>query len=446
MKNQGMGKTETGQEENLKTKENMKKNNLNNSKVPTLRNLKGFRDFLPAEKIKRNYVQQKIVETFEQFGFVPLETPTLEYADLLLGKYGDEADKLVYNFLDRGERKVALRYDQTVPSARVLSQYQNELPKYFRRYQIQNVFRADKPQKGRYREFAQCDIDIFGSDSPISDAEILACSYFAFKNVGFKNIKIKINDRQTLIETLSPFVVPNVDVFSIIQSIDKLDKLPTQKVAAELVDKGLDSDRAKQVLDKLEKTTISDKLNEIVQIAIQLGVEKNDLKFTPTLARGLDYYTGMIFEMTLPEYEVGSLGGGGRYDNLINQLSGTDIKAVGVGLGFDRIVDAADQFGLLENLATGTQVMVTIFDQNTIKYSLEVTQLLRKNNISTEIYPQADKLAKQFKLADQKQIPMVIIIGEDEIKQQSVNLKNLKTGKQETIKIDRLVEAINSLL
>src|SRR3990167_4500459 len=175
-----------------------------------LQTLKGFRDFLPVEKRKRDYVTKKIIEIFERFGFEPLETPTLEYASLLLGKYGAEADKLVYSFKDRGDREVALRYDQTVPTARILAQYQQILPIYFRRYEIQNVFRADKPQQGRYREFTQCDIDIFNSTSPIADAEILATTYFAYKNVGYPKIKILINDRQTLFRYLEPFTNSNL--------------------------------------------------------------------------------------------------------------------------------------------------------------------------------------------------------------------------------------------
>src|SRR3989344_5010964 len=179
--------------------------------------LKGFRDFLPEEKRKRDFVAQKIKEIFELFGFEPLETPTLEYATLLLGKYGKEVDKLLYTFKDRGDRELALRYDQTVPTARILAQYQSILPKYFRRYQIQNVFRADKPQKGRYREFTKCDIDIFNSTSPVADAEIIATTYFAFKNVGYPEIKLYINDRQTLFRYLKPYKSKSLNIFSIIQ-------------------------------------------------------------------------------------------------------------------------------------------------------------------------------------------------------------------------------------
>src|SRR3989338_8552311 len=194
-------------------------------KPPLVQTLKGFRDFLPAEKRARDFVQGKVTETFIRFGFEPVEPPTLEYASLLLGKNGKEADKLVYSFTDRGEREVALRYDQTVPTARLLSQYQNELPKYFRRYQIQNVFRADKPQKARYREFTQCDCDIFGSSSSLADAEILAVFAAVYQDLGFKKIIIAVNDREELIAALQPFTTDSVSVFSIIQSIDKLDKM-----------------------------------------------------------------------------------------------------------------------------------------------------------------------------------------------------------------------------
>src|SRR3989338_770086 len=199
--------------------------------------VKGFRDFLPTEKRQRDFVAQKIKEIFELFGFEPLETPTLEYASLLLGKYGKEADKLLYTFKDRGERELALRYDQTVPTARVLVQYQQILPKYFRRYQIQNVFRSDKPQKGRYREFTQCDIDIFNSKSFLADAEIIATTYFAFKNVGYPKIKILINDRQTLFRYLKPYETTELDIFSIIQCIDKLIKIGKDGVVKELSEK-----------------------------------------------------------------------------------------------------------------------------------------------------------------------------------------------------------------
>jgi len=404
----------------------------------TPQTLKGFRDFLPAEKKKRDWVQKKITEVFDRFGFEPLETPTLEYADLLLGKYGDEADKLVYTFEDKGGRRVGLRYDQTVPTARVLGQYQNELPKYFRRYQIQNVFRADKPQKGRYREFTQCDIDIFGSTSSLSDAEILACTYQAFKNIGFTNITIKLNFRPNLIATIKPFITEAVSEFSIIQTIDKLGKLSTDAIVSELVSKGLSPDQAQAVLPTVTNQNIPSEIEVVTQQAQQLGV--NSITFDPTLARGLDYYTGMIFEVIIPEFTVGSVGGGGRYDNLINDLTGTNIPAVGMAFGFDRTVEAAEELGLIPTDQSSTQVLVTIFNQT--QASLIAAKDLRLAGINTELYPAQDKLDKQLKYANKAGIPWVIVIGDQEAAENKVALKNMATGDQQTLSID---EAISQL-
>lgn len=406
----------------------------------SVQTLKGFRDFLPVEKRKRDYIAAKWQTVFALYGFEPLETPTLEYASLLLGKYGDEADKLVYTFEDRGARLVGLRYDQTVPTSRVLGQYQNQLPKYFRRYQMQNVFRADKPQKGRFREFAQCDIDIFGSASPLADAEILACTYAGFKAIGFEQVVLKLNDRQTLLATLQPLATDQVGVFSIIQSVDKLDKLPESEIIEELVNKGLTVDRAQQALASLQTSRPSDNLQEIIRMAVGLGVPESALQFDATLARGLDYYTGMIFEVRLPQYKVGSLGGGGRYDNLIEQLSGLRMPAVGIGLGFDRIVEAADQLGLIPTTNTGTKVLVALFDENTLTASLQAAAELRASGIPTEVFPCLEKLGKQFKLADQKGIPFVLLIGGDEAAAGQVLLKNMRTGEQFSDRIDKIIE------
>jgi histidyl-tRNA synthetase len=414
-------------------------NNSNN-----MQTLKGFRDILPQEKRARDFVANSMTKSFAEYGFAPLETPTLEYAELLLGKYGKEADKLVYSFADRAGRQIGLRYDQTVPTARLLAQsYQQELPKFFRRYQIQNVFRADKPQRGRYREFTQCDCDIFGTISPIADAEILAVFYAAFRDLGFESFIIEINDRQTLMNILKPFANEKVDVFSIIQSVDKLDKLSPAEVVTELTAKGLDAADAEAVLSELNNAVMSDQLSEIVDICNQLGVPKSALVFNPKLARGLDYYTGLIFEGRIPEYTVGSVGGGGRYDQLIESLAGVSIPAVGFGIGFDRAVDAATQLDLISPKSLlGTQVLVGIFSQELISNALQLAAKLRQTNIRTEIYPTADKLAKQFKLADQKQIPFVAIVGEEEATNNQVTLKNMNTGQQETLDLTAAIKLI----
>lgn len=408
--------------------------------------LKGFRDFLPAEKRKRDFVAQRMREVFARHGFEPLETPTLEYASLLLGKYGDEADKLVYTFEDRGERQIGLRYDQTVPTARVLGQYQHELPRLFRRYQIQNVFRADKPQKGRFREFTQCDCDIFGSTDSLADAEILAVYYQAFANIGLTSIKIEYNDRQTLIATLSPFVTETVSVMSLIQTIDKLDKITPAEAEAELVSKGLSLAAAGEALRAIQQATPSDGLARSIAAAISLGVPETALIFNPTIARGLDYYTGLIFEGKIPEYAGGSVGGGGRYDHLLHDLTGLEMPAIGFGIGFDRTVEAADALGLIPADAAQTQVLVSVFDEAGQAASLEVTRLLRQAGIRTELYPASDKLGKQFKLADQKQIPYVIVIGEDERAAGRVMLKEMATGEQTAVVMDDLVEHLSGVL
>lgn len=405
--------------------------------------LKGFRDFLPADKRARDYVENKIKESFQLFGFEPLETPTLEYAELLTGKYGDEADKLLYTFTDRGERKVGLRYDQTVPTARVLAQYQDQLGKGFRRYQIQPVFRADKPQKGRYREFAQCDADIFGSTDSISDAEILAVYYNIYQNLGLTDLVLRVNDRQTLFSTLESFATDDVSVSSIIQSIDKLDKKSTEDVTQELVAKGLQEDSASQALVAINSANKSDNLQSIIDSAVQLGVPENSLEFTPTLARGLDYYTGMIFEGILPG-QSGSVGGGGRYDQLIESLGGPSTPAVGFGLGFDRTVQAALDQGLVPTDDNITRALVTVFSPDLQGQALKVARELRSAGINTEVYPDStDKLGKQLKYANKKNIPFVLVIGEDEVRDNTVTLKNMETTKQSTLSLDQAIQELS---
>jgi len=409
------------------------------------RTLKGFRDFLPADKRARDVVQDRLVEVFRRHGFEPVETPTIEYASLILGKYGDEADRLVYAFDDAGQRRVALPYDQTVPTARVLAQYRNELPRYFRRYAIRNVFRAEKPQKGRYREFTQCDIDVFGSGSAIADAEIVACTYFAFVNVGFTDFRIKINDRRTLVAAVEPFAA-GVSAGSIVQSIDKLDKMPREKVIDELTRKGLAADGAARALDAVERTPPSPALREVLDASRELGVPDETLEYAPTLARGLDYYTGPIFEVVAPALGLGSLAGGGRYDELIERLGGPDTPAVGLAFGFDRIVDGARQLGLVAECGGGSQVLVTVFDESTRAASLSIAAELRRAGIRTEVHPGVDRLGRQMKLADQKKIAVVVVVGPDEAKAGAAIVKDMATGDQKAVERSRLAVEIAGVL
>lgn len=412
---------------------------------PLVQTLKGFRDFLPAEKKQRDYVAQKIIASFELFGFAPLETPSLEYASLLLGKYGQEADQLVYAFEDRGGRQVALRYDQTVPSARLLVQYQSQLPRYFRRYQIQNVFRAEKPQAGRYREFTQCDIDIFGSTSPVADAEIMACAYAALKNIGFNEVQLKVNDRQVLFETLQPFATDEVDIFSLIQTIDKLDKKSQTEVIQELTAKGLTEADAQAALESITEAEPSTNLQTVLELTQKLGVPAENLDFSSTLARGLDYYTGVIFEVILPNYQGGSCGGGGRYDRLIKQLGGIEMPAVGMAFGFDRLVEAAVELGLVPTKGTGAKILVTILDEKWLDNSTQIAQKLRQAGFQTELYPSTeDDLGKQLKKANRAEIPYVIMLGENEIQADKVTLKDMKSGEQELLSLEEIIEKLQA--
>lgn len=393
--------------------------------------LKGFRDFLPKEAKKRQYVINALKEVFELYGFEPLETPALEYEEVLLGKYGEEGDKLMYRFTDRGGRKVALRYDQTVPLARVVAQYGNELPMPFKRYQIQPVWRAENPQKGRFREFLQCDADIVGSSSPLADSEVIAVAVKSLEKLGFKNFKILINDR-SLFEN-----VPK----EAIRVLDKLKKIGKDAVLSELIEQKIagNKDEAVSMLESLENKERTQRLDQIFRQLEQLGIR--NFLFSPTLARGLDYYTGMIFEIEIEGYSGGSIAGGGRYDNLIGLFAVRQVPAVGFSFGFDRLIEAMEKLNLFPKDLVSTKVLVTIFSKELKNKSLALTPLLRSNGVSTEIYLNEDTpLDKQLKYANQKNIPYVVIIGPEEARENKVALRDMKNKTQKTITPKELFE------
>lgn len=411
--------------------------------INQIQTLKGFRDFLGPTAKKRMWFIEKIRSVFIGFGFEPLETPTLEYESLLLGKYGTEADKLVYGFEDKGGRRVALRYDQTVPTARIVSQYRNDIVFPYKRYQIQPVWRADKPQKGRYREFMQCDADIIGIKNSLVDAEILAVYYNIYKAIGLTSIQLSINDRASLIQLITSSGVAESLVFSTIQTIDKLEKVGKEGVIKELIERGLTTTVANAVLNSIENATLPDTLSEIVNAAVSLGVPQEALVFNPALARGLDYYTGIIFEGIVPEYTVGSVGGGGRYDNLINDLVGYDTPAVGFAVGFDRTLEAAEEAGLIPNFESSATALVTIFSPELKNKSIKIINSLRNNNISVELFlDENKKLDNQLKYANKKNIPFVVIIGPEEDKKNIVQLKDMKTGEKKELSIDELIKLL----
>lgn len=409
--------------------------------------LKGFRDFLPEDMAVRQRVINTLREIFESYGFEPLETPALEYAETLLGKYGAEADKLVYTFKDKGERKVGLRYDLTVPVSRVLAQYQNQIPLPFKRYQIQKVYRAEKPQKGRFREFTQCDIDSFGSSSPLTDAEIIAVTYESLKKLGFEKFTIKINSRQVLFKLMTDLGIKDQSKqLSLIQTIDKLDKKELGEVKKELQEKGLTLGQVDSLLELLNNTKPDENLSELLDYLKLMGVDKSFYQFDPTLVRGLDYYTGPVFETYVEKPKIGSITGGGRYDKLIAQLGGPDIPATGTTIGLDRICEVIKDQKLLPNFSpTPTKALITVFDPKYLACSIKLANNLRQK-VNTELYPDPKaRLDKQFKYADRKGIPFAIVLGPDEIKQDKISLKNLKTGQQESLDFDTVIKKLTAL-
>ena len=417
----------------------------NNQKVEP-RILKGFRDFLPDQARKRQYAIGIIRRTFELYGFEPLETPAIEYEDILLGKYGPDADKLLYRFEDLGKRKIALRYDQTVPLARVNAQYENKIPIPFERYQIQSVWRAENPQKGRFREFLQCDIDIVGTSSYLADVEVLDVVNSVLNKLGFKNFKFLFNSRIMLFNKIEKAGVPENLRIKVSREIDKIEKVGWSKVKKLLTNiPGIDENTAGKIQQvfKLWELSQPDEIGQKMNRVYEEASKRNiPLKWDLTLARGLDYYTDMIFEVQVNGYSAGAVCGGGRYDNLIGFFAGKNIPAVGCAFGFDRLIEAMEELKLFPKniLNSSSEILVTVFNEKFLNTSLTVLNLLRKAQINAEIYFETDqRLDKQLKYADKKGILYAIIIGPDEKKSNKVTIKNLFLKSQETVASDKLI-------
>ena len=395
--------------------------------------LKGFRDFLPEAARKRQWLKDKLTAIFEFWGYEPLETPTLESLELFKGQIGEE-EKLFFNFKDAGGRSVALRYDQTVPACRVIAQYLNNpitLP--FKRYQIQPAFRAEKPQKGRYREFLQADADIFGVSSPLADAEAIALSLDIYKQLGFTNAKVLINDRQLLKD------LP----YKAIVAIDKLKKIGEEGVIATMVNQGIDKSSAEEYLNVVKNLKPNDAINLILNYLKAQGFDANWYAFDPTIARSFSYSSGPIWEVVVEGFTAGSVLGGERFDNLINQISGLDIPATGFAVGFDRTLEAAEQFGLVPAEISNKRLLVTLFNPESVTLAVKTAQALRKAGISTEVYPdESAKLEKQLKYADQKKIGYVLMAGPEEVAKDMVTLKDMKAKSQETLTLDAVIKKL----
>lgn len=402
--------------------------------------LKGFRDYLPQDQLARRKIVAKISEVFERFGFAPIDTPSLESFQLLKGKLGED-EKLIYKFEDLGGREVALRYDLTIPLARVMANYQ-DLPKPFKRYQIANVWRAENPQKGRYREFMQCDVDIVGSSSLIADAEVVATINEAFKALEVGEVVVKFNSRQLIDEVLSERKFAKGEVAEFLKLIDKLDKLGEEEISERIKQAGFtfQLDQYRQEMKKKGQKFIA----EFQNLLASFGV--NNFQFDPTLARGLDYYTGTIFEFVLAaKPEFGSIAGGGRYDNLIGKISGKDLPAVGGSIGLDRLFAALVEAGMIAP-QSAAEVIVLNLDKNLMSDYLNITTNLRNAGLDTEFYYDSTKLDKQFKYAESKNIQVAVIFGSDEAKARKVSLKNLKEKEQKTVDLDDLVTEVKSML
>jgi len=421
----------------------MLKSTMNQTNIKP-QTLKGFRDFLPSEMAIRNYVKKTLTQVFENSGFLPLETPALEYASILKGKYSNETDdKLGYFFKDNGDREVGLRYDLTVPTAKVLAIYNNQIQFPFKRYQIQPVWRAENTQRGRYREFIQCDIDIFGTTSPIADAEIISLIYNGTQKLGFKNSIIKINSRSVLANILDKSSIKN-DQNSVLQTLDKLDKIGKDRVNNELISKGLSSIQIDNLFKYIKSAQPDDNLQKILDLLSSFNIPKTAYVFDPTLVRGCDYYTSTIFEVSVTEPKIGAIGGGGRYDNLIATLGGPQISAVGFSFGFERIVDVIQELKLLpQSTKTNTKILIANFGPETQKNIIKLTVQLRDQNISSIIYPNNDKLSKQIKYALSQNIPYLAIIGTNEAKNNQIMLKNLITTDQKLVSFDELIKILN---
>lgn len=395
----------------------------------TPQTLKGFRDFLPAEALKRQWLKSKIIEVFEKWGYDPLETPTLEPLELFAGQIGED-EKLFFKFKDNAGRDVALRYDQTVPTCRVVGQYSQYLPMPFRRYQIQSVFRAENTQRGRYREFVHCDADIFGTASPLADAETIALSLDIYRQIGFKQATALINDRTLLVD------LP----YNAIVAIDKLKKIGEDGVIKDMISKGITESDAQKYLQKTRQIQPNQTIKTIFDYLEQNNFDPSWYKFDPTLARSFWYSTGPIWEITVPEFDTGSVLGGERFDNLVERISGKKISGVGFGLGFDRTFEAAQQLGLIPDFKTKTKVLITIFSPELLDKSLELSNKLRQANIATELYPDSQiKLEKQLRYASQKNIPYVIILGPEEVAKNEVKVKNMLTGEQTCLPAQKLI-------
>ena len=448
---------------------------------------KGTRDFSPSEMVKRNYIFDTIKTVFKKYGYAEIQTPSMENLTTLTGKYGDEGDKLIFKILNSGDflskvrpdlltqgnansltpviSEKALRYDLTVPFARYVVMHQNDISLPFKRYQVQPVWRADRPQKGRYREFYQCDVDVVGSESLLNEAEFILIYQEALSNLGLKDFTIKINNRKILSGIAEIVGKPEL-IVDMTVAIDKIDKIGLDGVVKELLERGFsDEDISclkpvillegsnEQKLDSLKAVLAKSSVGlsgiaEIEQVFAYvnellkggLGTQPN-VEVDITLARGLNYYTGCIFEVKSNEVAMGSIGGGGRYDDLTGMFGLKGLTGVGISFGADRIYDVMEELGVFPaSAAAGTKVLISNFDEHAERYALPILHQIRNADIAAELYPTSAKLKKQMSYADAKSIPYVILIGSDEMQSELLTLKDMHSGTQQKLSANEIIE------
>jgi histidyl-tRNA synthetase len=453
---------------------------------PKTQPARGMRDFLPADVRKREHVIGIIKSVYERYGFEPLETPAVENIETLMGKYGEEGNQLIFKILKRGEHAktgeadLALRYDLTVPLARVVAQYQNDLPTFFKRYQIQPVWRADRPARGRFREFYQCDVDVLGSKSMVVEAELIAAASDALVALGFNDFTIRVNHRQVLNGILDQAGIAPDQHSDALIALDKMDKAGPEGVARELNQRGIVDESAVKLMRFFEGLAGAqhaveladladgraaynadvlgrlvefigpnelgargvDDLRQVLQLTKAAGASQR-IKLDPTLARGLAYYTGAIIEINVADL-AGSLGGGGRYDNLVGMFLGKDVPACGFSLGLERIIVVMSEREMFpkELLSSPADVMVTLWNEDSIGESIALASELRSAGLRVDLYPEADKMGKQFKYASSRGIPFVAIIGDDERARGEVAIKDMRTGEQQSVQRNEVAGAI----
>lgn len=450
---------------------------------------KGTRDFSPAEIIRRNFIIEKIKKNFEVFGFQPIETPSFENSETLLGKYGDEGDRLIFKILNSGDfiSKVddvtysskdsnslssrisdkALRYDLTVPFARYVVMHQNEIDFPFKRYQIQPVWRADRPQKGRFREFYQCDADVVGAHSILQEIEFIQLYDGVFHDLKLKGVAIKMNNRKVL-SGIAEVIGAKHLLIDFTVALDKLDKIGEEKVKAEMLEKGIseaaidsasplfqlsgsNEEQLQTLKDFLKASEIGiegvQELEFIIMSIDEMGLNSTTLELDVTLARGLNYYTGAIFEVAAPEnVDMGSIGGGGRYDDLTGIFGMKDVSGVGISFGLDRIYLVMEELGLFpESLDTSLDVLCLNFGEKEGLAALKLVNALRQLGLRADLYPTDSKVQKQMKYADKRDVPYVILLGQKELSDEQFVVKNMKSGDQKSYPLDNIKAFANSL-